>query len=282
MSFRPFLRAGWNAKPKPLGHSIFIAKRNFFWSSKPAVVEAEIKLPKVETIDKIQPTLSPPTPIESPLPTESIQAPIVDSELYSNLVNKVASLPNGTELIDDFKLTAITQLGDLSSLGLASWYTPVGWFQNLLEATFVFTGLPWFGAIVLTTLLARLLLFKLSIKTQKNMVIFNRIKPEMDAISEKVKEYKRMGNSIAASSEQQKVVAIFRKENLSPLSPLLGIVQIPIFISMFMAVSKMSYLPVPGFETGGFGWITDLTASDPYFILPILSTFAMLASMEVF
>ena len=36
-----------------------------------------------------------------------------------------------------------------------------------------------------------------------------------------------------------------------------------------------------GFKEGGFGWITDLSMADPYYILPVLSAASMLATLEV-
>lgn len=43
----------------------------------------------------------------------------------------------------------------------------------------------------------------------------------------------------------------------------------------------MSYLPVPSMQTGGLWWFTDLTAADPYFILPLAVTGTMFAIIEV-
>ena len=64
----------------------------------------------------------------------------------------------------------------------------------------------------------------------------------------------------------------------SILAPL---VQIPLFVSFFLALRKMAYLPVDSFKTGGYLWFQDLTAFDPYFVLPVICSFSMLASIEV-
>ena len=43
----------------------------------------------------------------------------------------------------------------------------------------------------------------------------------------------------------------------------------------------MANLPVESMKVEGIGWLQDLTAYDPYFVLPIVCSFSMLASLEV-
>ena len=43
----------------------------------------------------------------------------------------------------------------------------------------------------------------------------------------------------------------------------------------------MANLPVESLKTGGYLWFQDLTVFDPYFILPVICSFSMLASVEV-
>lgn len=58
-------------------------------------------------------------------------------------------------------------------------------------------------------------------------------------------------------------------------------VQAPVFISFFIALRKMAYLPVPSFQTGGLLWFPDLTAADPFYILPLAVTGTMFFILEV-
>lgn len=57
--------------------------------------------------------------------------------------------------------------------------------------------------------------------------------------------------------------------------------QMPIFISVFIGLRAMATLPVASMATGGVLWFTDLTIPDPYYILPILTSLTMLATIEV-
>lgn len=58
-------------------------------------------------------------------------------------------------------------------------------------------------------------------------------------------------------------------------------VQAPVFISFFIALRKMAYLPVPSFQTGGLLWFPDLTAADPFYLLPLAVTGTMFFILEV-
>lgn len=57
--------------------------------------------------------------------------------------------------------------------------------------------------------------------------------------------------------------------------------QAPVFISFFIALRKMAYLPVPSLQTGGLLWFPDLTAADPFYILPLAVTGTMVLILEV-
>lgn len=57
--------------------------------------------------------------------------------------------------------------------------------------------------------------------------------------------------------------------------------QAPVFISFFIALRKMAYLPVPSLQTGGLLWFPDLTAADPFYILPLAVTGTMVFILEV-
>ena len=59
---------------------------------------------------------------------------------------------------------------------------------------------------------------------------------------------------------------------------LLPAIQVPLAYGMFRLTRNMASLPVPGFEDGGVLWFRDLTVSDPFFLLPMItgiSTFYM-------
>ncbi len=65
---------------------------------------------------------------------------------------------------------------------------------------------------------------------------------------------------------------LLTEHDVSPVKPaLVPMAQLPIFLSVFYALRRLSEAPLPQFKEGGFGWVTDLTLPDPYYILPISS-----------
>ncbi|KAK1890097.1 Mitochondrial inner membrane protein OXA1L [Dissostichus eleginoides] len=125
-------------------------------------------------------------------------------------------------------LQAVVTEPSLAALGLAS-RTPVGMVQNLLEYIHIDLGIPWWGAIVVGTVIARLAVFPVIVKGQR--------------------EAAKLHNA-------------------------------PVFISFFIALRKMSELPVPSMQSGGLLWFPDLTAADPLYILPVVVTGTMFFILE--
>lgn len=70
----------------------------------------------------------------------------------------------------------------------------------------------------------------------------------------------------------QRLRDLMKEHNVNPLRPLLlPLVQMPIFLTFFSIVRGLANLPLPQLKEGGLGWVTDLTAADPYYILPATS-----------
>lgn len=64
-----------------------------------------------------------------------------------------------------------------------------------------------------------------------------------------------------------------KKSNASMMTSFRGpLFQAPIFLSFFMSLRAMANYPIESFREGGLWWFKDLTISDPYFILPILTS----------
>ncbi|KAG0474940.1 hypothetical protein HPP92_014626, partial [Vanilla planifolia] len=73
---------------------------------------------------------------------------------------------------------------------------------------------------------------------------------------------------------------LFKKHGVTPFTPLKGaLIQGPIFISFFFAISNMVE-KVPSFKGGGAYWFTDLTTPDAMYIFPVLTSLSFLATVE--
>lgn len=217
--------------------------------------------------------ISPPPPVVGPSP-----------ELVSADLTPVLTQPI-TEQIADAAPTAVEVLqaaeATLAELGLAG-NTPVGLIQNLLEFMHLDLGMPWWGAIVVGTVLARLAVFPVIVKGQREAAKLNNVLPEMTKLTARMTEAKQSGNKFDFAKAYSDLNLFQKKHDVNPLRGfLVPLVQAPVFISFFIALRKMAYLPVPSLQTGGLLWFTDLTAADPFYILPLAVTGTMFFILEL-
>jgi YidC/Oxa1 family membrane protein insertase len=116
----------------------------------------------------------------------------------------------------------------------------------------------WGIAIIVLTICVRLLMFPLTWKQIKSMVAMRRLKPEIDELNRKFKD-----------EPQQKQVAmmeVYRKNGVNPLGGCLPVVvQMPVWWALYTVLQTAVEL----YHTP-FLWFRDLSAPDPYFLLPIV------------
>ncbi|KAI5609892.1 mitochondrial inner membrane protein OXA1L [Silurus asotus] len=216
-------------------------------------------------------------PVSAPLSaSESVSAPHL-TPVISQPVTEVAEAPI---LAMDVLQEAGAELS-LAELGLGA-FTPVGLIQNMLEFMHVSIGLPWWGAIVAGTIIARCAVFPVIVKGQREAAKLNNVLPEMTKLTNRMNEAKQSGNKFEFSKAYSDMMLFQKNKDVNPLRGfLVPLVQAPVFISFFIALRKMAYAPVPSMQTGGVGWFPDLTAADPYYILPLAVTGTMFAILEL-
>ena len=133
-----------------------------------------------------------------------------------------------------------------------------GWFYFLTKPFFYL--LSWlkslvgnFGiAILLATVLVKAAVFPLANKSYASMSKMKKLQPEMERLKKEYPEDKM--------KQQQEMMALYKREKVSPLSGCLPVVvQIPIFFSLYKVILTSIELRHAPF----FGWIHDLSAPDP-------------------
>uniref|UniRef100_A0A670Z0A4 Membrane insertase YidC/Oxa/ALB C-terminal domain-containing protein n=1 Tax=Pseudonaja textilis TaxID=8673 RepID=A0A670Z0A4_PSETE len=174
------------------------------------------------------------------------------------------------------EISQIAEESTLAELGLGS-FSPVGLIMKILESLHLDMGLPWWGAIVGGTLLARCLVFPIIVKCQQQAVNLNNHYPQMSEMNSRISNARKSGNQKEFLKAYTELNQYQKAHNLNPKVGFL----MPIFISFFFALRKMAECPVPSMQTGGILWFTDLTTSDPYYALPLLTTASMLAVLEL-
>jgi membrane protein insertase Oxa1/YidC/SpoIIIJ len=162
--------------------------------------------------------------------------------------------------------------GDLSELGLISW-TPAGLVRWSLELVQVTTGMPWLHTILATTLLFRIFLVPISIKSLRNSARLLPMTPRLMAIKDEMTAARESGDMLAMQRVALKQKKIYQDAGVS-MGPMLlsPLIQLPVTLGLFFGVKKMCTLPVEQLKQSGLAILPDLTVPDPYFVLPILAT----------
>ncbi len=133
-------------------------------------------------------------------------------------------------------------------------------------------GAPWWLSIIMLTVIVRAALLPLAIRQTKNMRAMQTLRPELQKLQE---EHKGDPQKL-----QQETIKLHRERNVNPLGGCLPVlVQIPILMILYFTLKEFETLA--SFQTGGLLWFADLTAADPFFILPIAYVLTMMASQEV-
>jgi len=127
----------------------------------------------------------------------------------------------------------------------------------------------WGWAIVIQTLIITVALLPLRITQMKSMLKMQRVAPQIKSIQEKYKKYSLRDPRKAAMNEE--ISALYKKEGVNPAGGCLPmLIQFPFLIAYYRMLGIALDL-----RHAHWLWISDLSARDPYFILPIL----MVASM---
>lgn len=151
-----------------------------------------------------------------------------------------------------------------------------GWLEFIAEP--LFHGLKWLHnyipnwgwAIVVLTLILNMLLFPLRISGYKTTLKMQRVAPQIKAIQEKYKKYSMRDPRKADMNKE--VMAIYSREGINPVGGCVPqLLQFPIWFGLYRALQGTIELR----HAPWFGWITDLSAKDPYYILPLLMGLSM-------
>ncbi len=128
----------------------------------------------------------------------------------------------------------------------------------------------WGWSIILLTVLIKLVFYPLSATSYRSMAHLRQVQPKLAALKE------RYGDDRQKLS--QAMMEIYKTEKINPLGGCLPIVvQIPVFISLYWVLLQSVELRQAPFIL----WIHDLSARDPYFILPILMGISMLTQQLI-
>jgi YidC/Oxa1 family membrane protein insertase len=137
---------------------------------------------------------------------------------------------------------------------------PIFW---LLSLFFSWVG-NWGWAIIMVTVLIKLAFYRLSESSYRSMANMRKLQPKLASLKE------RFGEDKQKFSEE--MMKLYRTEKINPLGGCLPmLVQIPVFISLYWVLVESVELR----QAPWILWIHDLTAKDPYFVLPVIMGISM-------
>ncbi|MGC2703446.1 MAG: membrane protein insertase YidC, partial [Candidatus Acidiferrales bacterium] len=158
-------------------------------------------------------------------------------------------------------------LGELVNFGWTGIIAkPLLWILQTLH-----TKVPnWGWCIVLMTLVINLAMFPLKMKSWRSMQKMQKVAPEIRQIQDRYKKYSMSDPRKKKMNEE--VMAVYSREGINPMGSCLPMVfQMPIWWALWRVLGGAIELRHAPF----LGWIHDLSAMDPYYILPIGMTIMM-------
>lgn len=165
--------------------------------------------------------------------------------------------PKILDKLDDVKVGGVdAKLGDALNYG---WTEALARpMLAVLKAVHVVVP-NWGLAIIVLTMLLKAATWWPTVKSMKSMKAMAKLKPEMDKIKEKYGNDKQRMNV--------EVMNLYKQHGVNPVGGCLPmLIQMPIYIALYSMLGNSVEL-----YRSGFLWIQDMTAPDPYFVMPLLT-----------
>jgi YidC/Oxa1 family membrane protein insertase len=143
---------------------------------------------------------------------------------------------------------------------------PLFW---LLSKIYELVG-NWGFTIIIVTFLIKLVFYKLSETSGRSMAKMKTIAPRLKAVQERHKDDRE--------AQARAMMELYKREKINPVAGCLPVlVQIPFFLAFYWVLLESVEMRQAPF----MGWIQDLSARDPFFILPILMGGAMFLQFKL-
>jgi YidC/Oxa1 family membrane protein insertase len=203
-------------------------------------VQRELFLRKPENNRYAVGMITPPETL-APGATQSVAATFFAGPQEEKMLERVAP---GLDLVKDY--------GWLTILA-----KPLYWLMDKLHG---FLG-NWGWSIMALVLVIKIAFYWLQAKGYESMAKMKAVNPRVMAMRERLKDNPQQ--------MQQEMMKLYREEKVNPIGGCLPIlVQVPVFIALYwVLLSSVEMRHAPW-----IGWIQDLSAKDPFYILPVVMT----------
>lgn len=169
------------------------------------------------------------------------------------LQNKLESIEPGLELTVDYGVLTIIA-------------KPLFWLLNFFYGIFA----NWGWAIIFLTITVKAVFFKLSAMSYKSMAKMRKVAPRIKLMKE------QYGDDRQAMSKA--MMELYKREKINPMGGCFPIlVQIPVFISLYWVLLESVEMRHAPFVL----WLDNLSAMDPYFVLPVIMGVSMFVQQKL-
>ncbi len=149
---------------------------------------------------------------------------------------------------------------------LTIFSTPLFWLMSYINDWVN----NWGIAIILLTVLIKLAFFPLSAASYRSMAKMRQVAPKLERIKKQYSDDRERLNKA--------MMELYKAEKINPFGGCLPmLIQIPVFIALYWAILASVELRHAPF----FGWIHDLSATDPYYVLPLIMGISMLVQTKL-
>lgn len=201
-----------------------------------------------------------------------IQAGIVTGRLQYTMLNKADAFkiryrsfagPKSFEMLERID----SEFAEIVNFGMFSWIAKyilhmMKWFYTLLG--------NWGLAIILLTIIVRLIVLPFAVMSYKSMKNMQKIQPQIKALREKYAEDKQRLN--------QEMMGLMKNHRVNPLGGCLPmLLQFPVFIALYQVLGQSIELYQAPFGL----WIHDLSLKDPFYVLPVLMGITMFIQQRI-
>ena len=160
------------------------------------------------------------------------------------------------------------------------WWNLADQAINAVNFVDEISGLGYAGSILAVTCAIRAIIFPLAVRGQRASSRMAHLQPELAAIKQR---YEALGTPTQAEQKAfaENMKALFQRYEVTPFAALVTpLVQAPMFIGMFFGMKKLPDLFPEACANGGLYWFTDLTAPDPFYVLPVVCGLSFIATIE--
>ncbi|MHB1023382.1 MAG: membrane protein insertase YidC [Acidobacteriaceae bacterium] len=246
----------------------------FDWAGVSDLYFAAIFLPdtpQTSSLVSFHNTLQIPKDLEKPDPKQTEPVPVLGAAIGDASGHTLTRIYAGPKAIDILKSVHATAADGKPTGPTLEPLVDFGFWGPIAKVLFL--GLHfiyehlvanWGWAIVIITVIINLVLLPLRYSTMKSSLKMQRIQPQINEIKEKYKKFK--ATDPRRTEMNHEIMALQKREGVNMFGGCLPmLIQIPLLFAFYSMLAKVIEL-----RQAHWLWLPDLSAADPYHILPIL------------